>query len=581
MRRGSPRAATLCAALLLIVATRSRAQQGTWALTNARIETVTHGVIAKGTVVIRDGLIAAVGADVAVPADARVVDLTGRTIYPGIIDLTSSLGLTEAAPAGGAGRGAAAAVPQTGAGGPSAQSGPRYVGLEPERLIADELKPAQADLTATRASGITAVLSAPTRGAFRGRSALVPVRDSAGTRDVIKSPVALHMGYQGTGGGFGGGGRAQYPGTLLGVIAYERQHFYDARRQSMLEDRYKASPRGTPRPPNDEALDALIPVVKRELPVFFAASNENEIRRAVSIAKEFNIDMDIVGATEGFRAVDALQATHRPVIVSVDYPRATDVTGWAYRSAQRLPANDSARADSAGTAQIQGNAAALMHAGVKFALASGGRTSDFLPNVRKAIAAGLPRDSALMDITLRPAEIAGVSEQLGSVETGKAADLVVTEGDLLGDSGKVRMVFVDGIRYGVDAPPPAQAANGGRGRFGRGGRPGGGGGANADLAQVAGTWDFTVNGQDGPTQATGTFNQNGASFSGNITSHLGTADFSGGTVDGRHVTWSHQMTINGANITVSWSGDVDGNRISGNVTAGDMGTFTFTGEKRP
>ncbi|HEY2805997.1 MAG TPA: amidohydrolase family protein [Gemmatimonadales bacterium] len=577
MQRAWSRAATLCAALIVAFASPASAQEGTWALTNARIETVTHGVIERGTIVIRDGLIVAVAADAAVPADARVVDLTGRTVFPGIIDLTSSLGVADAAPPAG-GRGAAAAAAP--AGGPSAQSTERrFVGLEPERLVADELKPTEADISAARGVGITAVLTAPSRGAFRGRSALVPLRDSVGAREVIRSPVALHMGYQGTGGGFGGGGRAQYPGTLLGVIAYERQHFYDARRQAMLEDRYKISPRGTPRPPNDEALDALIPVVKGEMPVFFAAGNENEIRRALGIAHEFGIQMDIVGATEGFRALDALQAAKRPVIVSVDYPRAPDVTGWAYRSAQRLPPNDSARADSIGAAQLQGNAAALMRAGVKFALASGGRTADFLPNVRKAIAAGLPRDSALADLTIRPAEIAGVAEQLGSIETGKAADLVITDGDLLGDSAKVKMVFVDGIRYAVEPPPPPQAAGGGRGRFGRGGP--GRGGAAPEMAQVAGTWDLTVQGSEGPTEATATLTQNGATFSGNMNSHLGSSDFTGGTIDGRHVTWSHSLVINGQSMTASWSGDIDGTHISGTVAAGEMGSFPFTGEKKP
>lgn len=576
MHRTTSRAATACAASLLVFAARARAQEGTWALTNARIETVTRGVIDRGTLVIRDGLIAAVGASVAVPADARVVDLSGRTIYPGIIDLTSSLGIVEA-PAAGGGRGAGGAAAPAGAGGPSGQpTERRYVGLEPDRLVADELKPVAADITAARAVGVTAVLSAPTRGAFRGRSALIPLRDSVGSREVIRSPVALHMGYQGTGGGFGGGGRAQYPGTLLGVIAYERQHFYDARRQALLEDRYKTNPRGTPRPPNDEGLDALIPVVKRELPVFFAAGNENEIRRALAIAREFNIDMTIVGAGEGFRAIDALQAAKRPVVVSVDYPRSTDVTGWAYRSAQRLPPGDSARADSAGQAQLQGNPAALMRAGISFALASGGRTADFLPNVRKAIAAGLPRDSALAAITIRPAQIAGVGEQLGSIETGKAADLVISQGDLLGDSAKVRMIFVDGIRYDVE--PPAPQVAGGRGRGGRGGGPGR---AGAEMAQVGGTWDVTVQDSDGPEQATCVFTQNGAAFSGSVTSHLGTAAVTNGTVEGRHLTWSHPLEINGQNVTVSWSGDVDGTHISGTVTAGEMGSFPFTGEKRP
>ena len=574
---GWPRVAAAFAALALFTAPRASAQEGTWALTNARIETVTHGVIERGTIVIRDGLIVAVGASVTAPADARVVDLTGRTVYPGLIDLTSTLGLPAppAAGAGGQGAGGAGPAAATTAAAPGART---FVGLEPDRTVADEFRPTAADVKAARDAGITAVLTAPGRGAFRGRSALVPLRDSVTSRDVVRSPVALHMGYQGIGGGFGGGAN-RYPATLLGVMAYERQAFYDARRQAMLLDRYRTNPRGMQRPPNDDHLAALIPVVMGQLPAFFAAGNENEIRRALGIAREFNLQMTIVGATEGFLALDALTAARRPVVVSVDFPRATDVTGWQYRYAQRHPANDSAAADSAGRRVVEGNAAALMNAGVRFALASGGgRPADFLPNVRKAIAAGLPRDTALAALTIRAAEIAGVADQLGSIEQGKAANLVVSEGDLFGDSAKIRLVFVDGIRYPVDAPPAA-TANGGRGRGGPGGR--GAGAADAAAAQMGGVWDLTINAPQGAQQASLTVTQNGASFTGTMTSERGTTDISGGTISGQRVEWSMSMSINGQTMTLNYSATVDGSRISGSVSVGDFGTFPFTGEKRP
>ena len=568
----------ICAAgtgvVLLACVPAARAQEGTWALTNARIETVTHGVIDRGTIVIRDGLIEAVGADVTPPADARVVNLTGRTVFPGIIDLTSSLGL-PAAPAPGAGGGGG--PPQ--ASGANQNAGRAFVGLEPERMVADELRPTAADIKTARDAGITAVLSAPVRGAFRGQSALVPLRDSVTTREVIRSPVGLHLGYQGIGFGFGGN---RYPGTLLGVIAYERQHFYDARRQAQLEQRYAANPRGMERPPHDAALDALIPAVRGDMPVFFAANNENEIRRAIGIAREFNLKLTVVGATEGFRALDALRAARRPVVVSVDYPRSSDVTGWAYRGAQRLPPNDSAAADSAGRRVIEGNPAALMQAGITFALASGGKPSDFLSNVRKAIAAGLPRDSALAAITMRPAEIAGVGDQLGSIETGKVANLVVTEGDLLGDSAKIRMVFVDGIRYTIDPPAAPQGGGpGGRGNFrGRGG-PNGGGAPPIDAAALTGTWDLAVTSPNGENQVTVVMQAAGTSFTGNVTSQLGTSDIQRGTINGAHLSWNTSAPVNGQDVSFAFNADVANGRMTGTIDGGQLGNFSFTGVKRP
>ena len=544
------------------------AQEGTWALTNARIETVARGVIERGTLVIRDGLIEAVGADVRPPADARIVDLAGKRVFPGLIDLTSTLGLPSA-PAGGGGQAGG-----SGAQG-AAQSGAatvRNVGLEPGRVIAEEIRPGAADVRAARDAGITTVLVAPSRGAFRGLSALVPLRDESAGQYVVKSPVALHMGFQGAqGSGFGG----RYPATLLGVIAYERQSFYDARHHAALQERYRAGARGAARPSYDADLDALVPVVRGTVPAFFAADRENDIRRAVRIGDEFDLKLTIVGATEGFRAIDALKRADG-VVVSLDFPRATEVTGWSYRSTQRHALDDSAATDSAIRRTLEANAATLHAAGVRFALSSGGgRPTEFLGNVRKAIAAGLPRDVALQALTVRAAELAGVGAQLGSIEAGKIANLVVAERDILGDSANVRMVFVDGIRYEVIAPPASERRRGNG--AGRGGEREDAG----EMARVAGTWDLTVTTPQGENRGTMTATQSGATLEGTMVTEMGTVQITNGRVTGQRVTFSITLPISGQTTTILFRGTVDGNRMTGTADLGAMGNATFTGERRP
>ena len=544
----------------------SAAQEGPWALTNARIETVARGVIERGTIVIRDGLIEAVGADVRPPADARIVDLAGKRVFPGLIDLTSTLGLPSA-PAGGGG--------QAGGGGAPAQPSAttvRNVGLEPGRVIAEEIRPGGADVRAARDVGITTVLVAPSRGAFRGLSALLPLRDESAGQYVVKSPVALHMGFQGAqGAGFGG----RYPATLLGVIAYERQSFYDARHHAALQERYRAGVRGAARPSYDADLDALVPVVRGTVPAFFAADRENEIRRAVRIGDEFDLKLTIVGATEGFRAIDALKRADG-VVVSVDFPRATEVTGWSYRSTQRHALDDSAATDSTVRRTLEANAATLHAAGVRFALSSGGtRPTDFLGNVRKAIAAGLPRDVALQALTVRAAELAGVGGQLGSIEAGKIANLVVAERDILGDSANVRLVFVDGIRYEVIAPPASERRRGNG--AGRGGEREDAG----EMARVARTWDLTVTTPQGENRGTMTATQSGATLEGTMVTEMGTVQITDGRVTGQRVTFSITLPISGQTTTILFRGTVDGNRMTGTADLGAMGNATFTGERRP
>lgn len=436
------------------------AESGTWALTNARIETVTRGTIDRGTVVIRNGIIEAVGPNVTPPRDARVVDLSGKTVYPGFIDLTSSMGLPQPQQQGrGGGRGGnipAEVLAFFGQQNEEEDEGPRMVGLEPNRNVATELRLTTTEVRTARDQGLTSILVAPPRGLFRGTSALVPLRDDTATRWIVKSPVALHVGYQTVPG--------QYPGSLLGVIAYQRQAFYDAQRHAQMMERYRTNPRGMTRASYDADLDALVPVVKGELPAFIAANNENEMLRALALADEFKIKATIVGAVEGFRIVDKLK-TARPPIVSVDFPDPMQVTGWQYKYATQRPLDDSTTRSAAARRLIEGNAAALHSAGIKFALASGGtRPDSFISNVKKAIAAGLPRNVAVEALTIRAAEIAGVDQQLGSIETGKLANLLVFNGEALG-TGRLESVFVDGQQYDV-VPAPA----GGRG--GRGGRGG-------------------------------------------------------------------------------------------------------------
>ncbi|MGH7709831.1 MAG: amidohydrolase family protein, partial [Gemmatimonadaceae bacterium] len=266
---------------------------------------------------------------------------------------------------------------------------------------------------------------------------------------------------------------------------------------------------------------------------------------------------------EAFRAVDALKGARVPV-VSVDFPEPSAATGWAYRGSTRTEPNDSSTRATAAKKAIEGNAASLHTAGVRFALASGALRPDaFVTNVRKAIAAGLPRSVALEALTIRAAEAAGVDAQLGSVEPGKIANLVVTQGDPLTDSARVRAVFVDGIRYDVVATPARPAASGGA------------------AAQAGGTWSITTQSPQGAMQSTMTINQSGDSFEGTMTTEFGTAQISNGTISGRNISWSMTFSPGPQPITVTYEGQIEGDRITGRATAGEFGSFPFTAQRRP
>jgi hypothetical protein len=189
-----------------------RAAPTTWAITGARLVPVSGPPIAAGTLVVRDGRIAALGAGVRAPADARTIDGTGLTIYPGLIDAAGSLG--QRAATGGGGGGAATTPAAMG-------TATRPAGLRPETDVVDLLVTDAFD--GPHGSGITAALTAPTGGLFQGHSAVIALRSDEAAKMVVRTPVALHVAFQGV--------RGAFPGSLLGVFAELRQQLLDARRR--------------------------------------------------------------------------------------------------------------------------------------------------------------------------------------------------------------------------------------------------------------------------------------------------------------------------------------------------------------
>ncbi len=432
-----------------------------FAIRDARIVPVSGPPLERGTIVLRDGLFEAVGVDSVVPADARLIDGKGLTVYPGLIDALSDLGLpgaATAAPTTGRGSGRRPPMsPGTPAGAPpvAAPAAPAEPpsNMNPFFRAADTLTDGGVRAAAARLAGITSVLVAPNRGIFAGQSALANLNGER-ARMVVRSPVALHLALPGGRGG--GGGSRQYPGSLMGVLAYLRQGFLDARRYAEAWQVYSASPRGLARPETDRALEALQPVLRKEMPVVIPAASPPEIMRALQVAEESDLRLIVSGGAEAGRVAGALKERDVPVIVALRFPtRQTDVHPDAEDSLRELQR----RLDA------PKSAAALYQAGVKFAFTADGLANprDFLANVRRAVRAGLPPEAALRALTLSASEIFGVQEQLGSLEKGKIANLIIADGDLFADQTRLRHIFVDGKLFDDSHRGTEDTERGGRG----------------------------------------------------------------------------------------------------------------------
>lgn len=521
-----------------------RSVPGTYAITNARIVPVSGPSINRGTIVIRDGLIVAVGATVQAPADARVIDGAGLSVYPGFIDGTSHLGLpTRRAGAGGGGGGGGGGfgggAQQQAAEAPNSE---HPVGLQPELRMIDIMEFEGDVLESPRGAGLTAVLAAPRDGIFMGQSAFINLSDGSVQDMVVRSPVALHVGFQAV--------RGQgYPGSLLGVFAALRQMLLDAQRYRDIQAAYARNPRGMRRPEHDNSLAALGPVLAKEVPVLMHVDSEREIDRALDLANEFGLRAYIVGGEEAWKLSDRLKRESVPVIATLNFPRP--------------PANVSADADPEPIRVLQSrvdiprNPGKLAAAGVRVAFTSSGVSmSDFLNNVRKAVEVGLTRDQAIRALTLTPAELFGVADRVGSLEPGKIANLTVVRGDVFDPGSRVTQVFVDGRMMTVRPPTGSNAAS-----------------------AASGQWTITATFPEGDRTITLNMRQEGEVLRGSIQGALGSAEISNGSLSRDSLRFTVPVTLQETSEEATFTGTLTGNVMRGTIQIIGHTPGTFIGTR--
>ncbi len=521
-----------------------------YAITNARIMTVTGPPIDRGTVVVRNGLIADVGANISVPADARIVDGTGLTVYPGLIDACTSFGIPESSPSPSPSPGGAAFVqapvrqPGAPAGAPNSS---QPIGLQPEVRADDLIRPTAADIESARNAGITVAVTAPRSGIWIGQSALIALAGETPQQMIVRSPLAMHVGFTPLRGGV-------YPGSLMGVFASLRQMLLDTQRYREALQIYERSPRGIRRPKTDKSLAALIPVLEGRMPVVIYADREREILRALELAEEFKLKPMIAGGREAWKLTERLRTRDVPVLLSLNLPRRTTA---AIPEADPEPIRILRERFEAPQA-----AGKLAGAKVRFAFQSGAMTNiaDFLVNARRAIENGLTPDDALRALTIWPAEIFGVANQLGSIETGKIANLTVMRGDLFDRTSQVAHVFIDGRP--VDRRTPS---SGDEGRI-----------------NLSGMWTLNVDLGKGEVAATLLLQQEAEQLRGTLQGSLGSAEIGNGSVlVSGDVRFTVSVTVEGQAKEATFAGTVIGNEMRGTVTIEGRSPGSFTATRGP
>jgi len=509
-----------------------------FAIRGAKVVPVSGPPVENASIVISRGLITAMGRDVAVPPEAWVIEGKGLTVYPGLFDSFTDVGIPAASPA-------------TAEGGPRASQesarGPEDRPYStPWRSAADEVSLSDKRIETWRSAGFTTVVSAPKGGILPGQAAVLDLAGERAGDLVVKSPVGIPVVFQ-TSRGFGGG----FPSSIMGVLAYVHQVWLDTEWSTKAQATYETNPRSVARPRYDRTEAALADALEDHALVMIPANNSVQLRRALELVDRWHVNGAIYGGQMAYEVASEIAMKKLPVLVNLKWPEAEkDADPEDKPSLRTLQFRD--RAPS--------SPAALAKAGVKFAFYSGGITvpKDSLKAAKKSIDAGLAPDAALRALTLSPAEIFGVADRLGSLENGKIANLVVTDGDLFEEKTKIKMVFVDGHRFEVREPEkPKEPPKG----------------------DLTGKWNLSYTTPDGPDEATADLAMDrDGTISGTVTGKRGTASVISGYLSVDKFSFTINIPLEGSTADVIFSGTFDGTSLKGSISVRGL-SLEFTGVK--
>lgn len=380
------------------------------ALTNGKINTVTNGIIKRGTILIKDSKIADVGPDIKIPKDAKEINLRGKWVTPGLVDAHCHIGIWEESIGWAGSDGNERTNPIT----------PQVRALDGIKANADE-----GGLTAAAENGITTVQVLPgSANVMGGTGVVIKTAPKTTVDDMIvvensgmkvafgENPMRVY------------GDQKVLPSTRMGVAGIMREWLQKTKNYMEKKERFADEPEKIPE--KDLKLEALVPVLKGEIPMRVHAHRADDVATAIRICEEFGIKMSWEHATEGHRLAEYIAEKDIPAVWG---PGLNWRSKWETRER---------------TFETVKN---LVDAGVKVAIqtdADNGKVG-FLPiHAALAIRDGLSEEEAWRTITINPAEILGIADRVGSIEKGKDADLRITKGDPLDPRSQVRMVFIDG-----------------------------------------------------------------------------------------------------------------------------------------
>lgn len=531
----------------------------TYALTNVNIMQAPGKSLGMGTVVIKDGLIMAVGTNVSIPADAQRIKADSMYVYAGFIEGVSHTGVPK---------------PKTDRNRPRVEvpgNPPNNIaGIMPERSVKELLKADDKSISAMRALGFTASHTVPHGNPLPGQGAVILLDGKSADDMIFMENTSLFSTLQGN--------RGVYPGTVIGVMAKFRDLYRNAELSKAHAEKYTSNPIGKARPNNDRVLTAFYPSIDKKQNIFFHTQNLSTAFRALKLQKELGFNLTLVELKEGWELIDKIKSSGTTVFLSTDLPKKPEAKKEDKEEGKEMTMGEKeVEALEARKAEwykkYAAQAAMFQEAGITFGLSNlevSGK--DIKSNLRTMIEHGLSEDAALAALTTGPAELLGLSSVMGTVEKGKMANLVVSDMPYFNEKSQVRYVFVDGSMYKYEAKAKKKKKSKG------GAEPSG----ESNMAAVLGEWSFEAEtpGQSGT--GTITFTEENGSIVGTLESDQGPGevqDLDNVILDGNDLSFSMSIDGGGQNITIEISVVLDGESFEGDMEVGSFGSFPIKGER--
>ena len=541
-------------------------QNRTFAIQNAKLVISPNKSIENGTLVVRHGIITAVGQKIIVPKDAEIIDGHQMIVYPGFIDAgATSLIDTNKKPKSTAGR-----KPNFSRYVLAATRPDNRKSLTPEFQIHNALNLDRKQLDSFRKSGITAIHIIPYGRVASGQGTFISAGQSPLRESTLRSNTVSQLQL------FGPGNKG-YPTTLMGATSHLRQAFLDTQRHALHSQLFQTGAKNIERPPVDETWQALEKLLSHKQSPVFTANSRDDIHRALSFSKEFNLSPIIWGGREAYRCIISLKKKALPVILQLDFGEEPKIENQKKNEKLSTDFKHPIRYQKDQLGQWKARIAGiseLRKAGIPLAFSSHGlkKPEDLLAQVQTAVKQGLSRNVALSALTTDAAKILGMQDRMGTLEVGKLAHLVVMTGPFDDSNSKVRYVLIDSQKFEYNKNLKPNSKNNSRDDHPV---------AAMKPSLLSGTWSVQIVTDKEKKTASLKLKQSGKKLTGSFNSPQGNGELQNGSFTENQLKFTVQFGSGKNSLKLSFKAKLENDKLAGTLASafGSITNWTATKSK--